>query len=128
MLLRVGGRSVVVAAADALRLGEDRLRVGASQRGDAVGAGRDAGAQVAAEQGCRESGFEPVADRWGCAGCYGFLRGSSGAVGGPGVVPGPPGRLRGAAGRCGARGGAGRCRMLRGRAAARARRSCTACR
>ncbi|MDX3053267.1 hypothetical protein PV378_43440, partial [Streptomyces scabiei] len=67
-------RVVVVAVADAQCLGEDGFRAGAGQQGDAVRAERCAGAQVAAEQRGRESGFEPVADRRGCAGCYGFLR------------------------------------------------------
>jgi hypothetical protein len=44
MLLRVSGRSVVMALTDVLFLGEDGLRPGAGQRGRAVGAGRDAGA------------------------------------------------------------------------------------
>lgn len=72
MLLRVRGRSVVVALPDCL--GEDGLRAGAGQRGGAVGAGRDAGAQIAAEQGGCEPGLEPVADRCGGAFCYVFLR------------------------------------------------------
>ncbi|GAA3212063.1 hypothetical protein GCM10020256_11240 [Streptomyces thermocoprophilus] len=44
MLLRVCGRSVVVALPDALRLVGDGFRAGAGQWGGAVGAGRDAGA------------------------------------------------------------------------------------
>ncbi|GHG02919.1 hypothetical protein GCM10018777_12410 [Streptomyces albogriseolus] len=120
---------MVVAVADALRLGEDGLRAGAGEWGGAVGAGRDAGAQVAAEQRGRESRFEPVADRWGCAGCYRFLRGSGGAVVGPGVVPGPPGWpygvRRAGAGREGELAGAGCCAAGR---APRVRMSCTACR
>lgn len=116
MLLRGGVRSVVVAVADALGLGEDGLRAGAGQQGGAVGAGRDAGAQVAAEQGCRESGLEPVADGWGCAGCYGFLRDRAVRWVAPAGCRGHPGVLRAAPGLCGARGGASRCRVLCGRA------------
>ncbi|MFD9925808.1 hypothetical protein ACFWZK_06490 [[Kitasatospora] papulosa] len=44
MLLRVGGRSVVVALSDALRLGEDGLWASTGQGRGTVGAGQDAGA------------------------------------------------------------------------------------
>ncbi|GHI64478.1 hypothetical protein Saso_61280 [Streptomyces asoensis] len=109
MLLRGGGRSVVVALPDALCLGEDGLRAGAGQRGGVVGAARYAGAQIAAEEGGGEPGLEPVADRWGSAGCYGFLRESGCVLGGPCGVPGPPRRLTGyGADRRGVRRGAGR--------------------
>ncbi|GGJ04696.1 hypothetical protein GCM10010121_013880 [Streptomyces brasiliensis] len=118
MLLRVGGRSVVVALSDALCLGESGLRAGAGQRGGVVGAGGNAGAQIAAEESGGESGLEPVADRWGCAGRYGFLRESGGVPGGPGGVRGRPGVLQGVR-----RTGIG-CRG-EGRAA-RVRRPCTA--
>ena len=120
---------MVMAVADALGLGEDGFRAGAGQRGGAVGAGRDTGAQVAAEHGCRESGLESMADRWGRAGCYGLLRGSSAAVGGPGGAPGPPwwsyGVRRAGAEREGELAGAGGCAAGW---AARVRASCTACR
>ncbi|MFJ7969470.1 hypothetical protein [Streptomyces sp. NPDC096324] len=76
-----------MAVADALRLDEDGLRVGAGLWGGIVRVGRDAGVQVAAEQCGGESGLEPVGDRWGRAGCYGFLRGLSGAMGGLDVMP-----------------------------------------
>lgn len=74
MGLQFGGESVVVAVSDPLGFGENGFWSGAGQRRRAVRTGGYATSQVAAEQGGRDAGDEPVGDRWGRAAYYGFLQ------------------------------------------------------
>lgn len=119
---------MVVALPDALRLGEDGLRAGAGQRGGVVGAGGNAGAQIAPEQGGREARLAAVADRREGAGCYGFLQESGRGGGRPRRGAGAArvfyGVRRAGAEREGELAGTGCCGAER---AARAQRRCTAC-